>query len=61
MVMIESKVAHLLGNEIVLCCTLAMQVQEPILLLGKERFEGVDIRVRVKGGGVVSRIYGKKR
>lgn len=35
------------------------QVQEPILLLGKERFEGVDIRVRVKGGGHVSRIYGK--
>lgn len=34
------------------------QVQEPILLLGKERFEGVDIRVRVKGGGHVSRIYG---
>ena len=37
------------------------QVQEPILLLGKERFEGVDIRVRVKGGGHVSRIYGKHR
>ena len=35
------------------------QVQEPILLLGKERFEGVDIRVRVKGGGHVSRIYGE--
>ena len=34
------------------------QVQEPILLLGKERFEGVDIRVRVKGGGHVSRVYG---
>jgi len=37
--------------------TLRYKVQEPILLLGKERFEGVDIRVRVKGGGVVSRIY----
>ncbi|WP_407803166.1 30S ribosomal protein S9, partial [Staphylococcus aureus] len=24
---------------------------------GKERFEGVDIRVRVKGGGHTSRIY----
>lgn len=34
-----------------------MKVQEPILLLGKERFEGVDIRVRVKGGGHVSRVY----
>jgi len=29
------------------------------LLLGKEKFEGVDIRVRVKGGGHVARIYGK--
>ncbi|KAJ7390950.1 40S ribosomal protein S16 [Desmophyllum pertusum] len=37
--------------------TLRYKVQEPILLLGKERFEGVDIRVRVKGGGHVSRIY----
>ena len=59
--MIESKLAHLLLNETLLCCTLVIQVQEPILLLGKERFDGVDIRVRVKGGGVVSRIYGKKR
>lgn len=31
---------------------------EPILLLGKEKFAGVDIRVRVKGGGHVSQIYG---
>ena len=29
-------------------------------MLGKERFEGVDIRVRVKGGGHVSQVYGKK-
>lgn len=29
------------------------------MLLGKEKFEGVDIRVRVKGGGHVARIYGK--
>lgn len=34
-----------------------LQVQEPLLLLGKERFAGVDIRVRVKGGGHVSQIY----
>lgn len=27
--------------------------------MGKERFEGVDIRVRVKGGGHTSRIYGR--
>ncbi|KXJ10363.1 40S ribosomal protein S16 [Exaiptasia diaphana] len=37
--------------------TLRYKVEEPILLLGKERFEGVDIRVRVKGGGHTSRIY----
>jgi ribosomal protein S9 len=35
-------------------------LEEPILLLGKERFEGVDIRVRVKGGGHVSQVYGKE-
>lgn len=28
-------------------------------MLGKERFAGVDIRVRVKGGGRVAQIYGK--
>jgi len=31
---------------------------EPVLLLGKHRFEAVDIRIRVKGGGNVSQIYG---
>ena len=30
---------------------------EPILLLGKERFAKVDIRVRVRGGGYVSQCY----
>ncbi len=30
---------------------------EPILLLGKQRFSNVDIRIRVKGGGHVSQIY----
>uniref|UniRef100_A0A8D0NG74 Small ribosomal subunit protein uS9 n=1 Tax=Sus scrofa TaxID=9823 RepID=A0A8D0NG74_PIG len=30
---------------------------EPVLLLGKEQFAGVDIRVRVKGGGHVAQIY----
>lgn len=34
------------------------QLLEPVLLLGKERFAGVDIRVRVKGGGHVAQIYG---
>ena len=36
---------------------LKMKVYEPILLLGKERFAKVDIRVRVRGGGLVSQIY----
>ena len=30
---------------------------EPVLLLGKEKFAKVDIRVRVKGGGHVSQMY----
>ena len=30
---------------------------EPVLLLGQEKFSGVDIRVRVSGGGQVSQIY----
>lgn len=36
---------------------LRLKVQEPILLLGASRFEGVDIRIRVSGGGYVSQIY----
>ena len=36
---------------------LRVKLEEPVLLLGKERFAGVDIRVRVKGGGHVSQIY----
>ena len=38
--------------------TLRWKVAEPLLLLGKQRFANVDIRVRVKGGGHVSQIYG---
>ncbi|KAJ3279118.1 40S ribosomal protein S16 [Blyttiomyces sp. JEL0837] len=33
------------------------KVYEPIYLLGKDRFAGVDIRIRVKGGGATSQIY----
>ncbi|CAL1548917.1 unnamed protein product [Lymnaea stagnalis] len=36
---------------------LRVKLQEPVLLLGKDRFSGVDIRVRVKGGGHVAQIY----
>ncbi|XP_042775751.1 40S ribosomal protein S16 isoform X2 [Panthera leo] len=39
--------------------TLQYKLLEPVLLLGKERFAGVDIRVRVKGGGHVAQIYGE--
>ena len=41
--------------------TLQYKLPEPVLLLGKERFAGVDIRVRVKGGGHVAQIYGKSQ
>ncbi|KAK2892665.1 hypothetical protein Q8A67_012653 [Cirrhinus molitorella] len=37
--------------------TLQYKLLEPLLLLGKERFAGVDIRVRVKGGGHVAQVY----
>merc|ERR1711898_72904 len=36
---------------------LRYKVYEPILLLGRARFAGVDMRIRVKGGGHVSQIY----
>jgi small subunit ribosomal protein S16e len=29
-----------------------------MLIVGKDRFAGVDIRVRVKGGGHVAQVYG---
>ena len=38
---------------------LRVKVMEPILLLGFPRFSGVDIRIRVKGGGYVSQLYGQ--
>merc|ERR1711970_1192874 len=37
--------------------TLRFKVWEPVLLLGQNRYQEVDIRVRVKGGGHVSQIY----
>jgi small subunit ribosomal protein S16e len=36
---------------------LRLKVFEPILLLGKERFANLDIRIRVKGGGHTSQVY----
>ncbi|KNA11731.1 hypothetical protein SOVF_000320 [Spinacia oleracea] len=36
---------------------LRYKVFEPILLLGRHKFNGVDMRIRVKGGGHTSQIY----
>lgn len=38
---------------------LRAKVYEPLLLVGKERLAGLDIRVRVRGGGHTSQVYGK--
>jgi small subunit ribosomal protein S16e len=37
--------------------TLRWKIMEPILLLGRQRFSNVDIRLRVKGGGRVTQSY----
>lgn len=34
-----------------------LKVLEPVLLLGKQRFSNVDVRIRVRGGGHVAQIY----
>ncbi len=36
---------------------LRLKVFEPILILGKERFANLDMRIRVSGGGSTSQIY----
>merc|ERR1712018_369000 len=36
---------------------LQYKLQEPVLVVGKERFAGIDIRVRVSGGGRIAQIY----
>ena len=36
---------------------LRLKVYEPILILGLDKFAGVDIRCRVTGGGHVSQVY----
>merc|ERR1711974_356630 len=40
---------------------LSFKLQEPILLLGKDRFADIDIRIRVKGGGHTSQVYPSDR
>ena len=37
--------------------TLRVKAFEPILLLGKEYFSKVDMRIRVRGGGYTSQVY----
>ena len=36
---------------------LRLKVYEPILLLGKDTFANVNIRIRVKGGGYTAQVY----
>jgi hypothetical protein len=33
------------------------KTMEPVLLLGKDRFSGIDVRIRVTGGGKSSQVY----
>lgn len=34
-----------------------LKVFEPVLVLGQDKFSNLDIRIRVKGGGITSQIY----
>lgn len=52
MVKVNGVPLHLVQPE-----TLRLKVREPFLLLGAQRFAGVDIRVRTNGGGHTSQIY----
>merc|ERR1711962_411820 len=36
---------------------LQFKLQDPLLIVGKERFAGVDIRIRVSGGGRIAQVY----
>eukprot|EP01064_Diplonema_japonicum_P010758 TRINITY_DN179_c0_g2_i1.p2 TRINITY_DN179_c0_g2~~TRINITY_DN179_c0_g2_i1.p2 ORF type:complete len:148 (+),score=28.25 TRINITY_DN179_c0_g2_i1:50-493(+) len=36
---------------------LRLKLQEPILLAGKDKFRGLDMRLRVRGGGHTSQIF----
>ncbi|PAA71642.1 hypothetical protein BOX15_Mlig023190g2, partial [Macrostomum lignano] len=50
---------HVNGRPLSLVEPRALQykLQEPVLLLGKDKFSGVDIRIRVKGGGRIAQVY----
>ena len=36
---------------------LRVKAMEPVLLLGRDKFAGIDVRVRVQGGGHASQVY----
>merc|ERR1712038_379549 len=36
---------------------LRLKLQEPVFVVGEERFKGVDIKIKVSGGGRVAQIY----
>jgi len=37
--------------------TLRYKIFEPVLLVGREKFKNIDIRIRVRGGGHTSQVY----
>merc|ERR1712168_921942 len=41
--------------------TLRMKIQEPVMIIGKERFSAIDIRVSVNGGGQVAQMYATRQ
>ncbi|PRP86149.1 40S ribosomal protein S16-like [Planoprotostelium fungivorum] len=43
--------------ELVASDLLRYKLQEPILILGKEKFSNLDIKIRVSGGGPVAKVY----
>jgi small subunit ribosomal protein S16e len=52
--------AHIVGVPIELLKPEALRykVFEPVVLIGKQKLNALDIRIRVKGGGHVSQVYG---
>ncbi|CAF1445027.1 unnamed protein product [Adineta ricciae] len=36
---------------------LRFKLEEPVYLLGRDKFANVDVRIRVKGGGRIAQIY----
>ena len=40
--------------------TLRHKILEPVLLVGADKFKEIDIRVRVRGGGNTSQVYGNR-